>query len=132
MYVSDEVLQFLTGTNDFDRGVKGVPMKRGALVVVTLGRSGSSVYRDGSKLSQVPGFSVKVVETTGCGDCFMAATLAQLAGNSISQLAEITADQLASVMRFANAAAAIVATRVGAAEANPTLDEVEQFLARQG
>jgi fructokinase len=130
--VSDEELQFLTGTNDFDRGVKALPMKRGALVFVTLGRSGSSVYRDGSKLSQVPGFSVKVVETTGCGDCFMAATLAQLAGNSISQLAEITADQLASVMRFANAAAAIVATRVGAAEANPTLDEVEQFLARQG
>jgi sugar/nucleoside kinase (ribokinase family) len=79
-------------------------------------------------LSQVPGFSVKVVETTGCGDCFMASTLAQLAGNSIAELAEIDADRLASVMRFANAAAAIVATRVGAAEANPTRAEVEKFL----
>ena len=129
--VSDEELQFLTGTTDFDEAVKVLPMKKGALVFVTLGRAGSSVYRDGSKLSQVPGFSVKVVETTGCGDCFMAATLAQLAGKSIAQLAETTADELASVMRFANAAAAIVATRVGAADANPTRDEVEKFLSLQ-
>jgi sugar/nucleoside kinase (ribokinase family) len=32
-------------------------------------------------------------------------------------------------MRFANAAAAMVATRIGAAEANPTRQEVERFLA---
>jgi fructokinase len=126
--VSDEELQFLTGSNDFDQAIKALPLKKGALAFVTLGRAGSSVYRDGVKISQVPGFSVKVVETTGCGDCFMASTLAQLAGNSIAELAEIDADRLASVMRFANAAAAIVATRVGAAEANPTRAEVEKFL----
>jgi len=126
--VSDEELQFLTGSTDFDQAVKALPLKKGALAFVTLGRAGSSVYRDGVKVSQVPGFSVTVVETTGCGDCFMASTLAQLAGNSIADLAVIGADRLASVMRFANAAAAIVATRVGAADANPTRAEVEQFL----
>ena len=126
--VSDEELQFLTGTNDYDQAIKDLPLKKGALAFVTLGRAGSSVYRDGAKISQAPGFSVKVVETTGCGDCFMASTLSQLAGKSIAELAEIDPDQLASVMRFANAAAAIVATRVGAAEANPTRAEVEKFL----
>ena len=129
--VSDEELQFLTGSSDFDQAIKALPLKKGALAFVTLGRAGSSVYRDGVKISQVPGFSVKVVETTGCGDCFMASTLAQLAGNSIADLAEIDGDRLASLMRFANAAAAIVATRVGAAEANPTRADVEKFLQEQ-
>jgi len=59
----------------------------------------------------------------------MAAILAALAGNSIPNLAQMGADVLRSSMRFANAAAAIVATRVGAAEANPTRPEVERFLA---
>lgn len=129
--VSDEELQFMTGTEDFDTAVKRLPMKKGALVFVTLGKSGSSVYRDGNKLAETPGYPVKVVETTGCGDSFMAATLSQLAGNSIAQIAALEPDKLAAVMRFSNAAAAIVATRVGAAEANPTRAEVEAFLAER-
>jgi sugar/nucleoside kinase (ribokinase family) len=59
----------------------------------------------------------------------MSAVLALLAGKSIANLAVIGSDELVSLMHFANAAAAIVATRVGAAEANPTRQEVEQFLA---
>lgn len=127
--VSDEELEFLAGTRDFDQGVKLLPARKGALVFVTLGKHGSSVYRDGVKISGAPGFSVDVVETTGCGDSFMAAILAQLAGKSIPDLAKIPKEELESIMRFANAEAAIVATRVGAAEANPTLKEVQQFLA---
>jgi fructokinase len=129
--VSDEELQFMTGTDDFDSAVKKLPMKKGALVFVTLGKAGSSVYRDGNKLAETPGYPVKVVETTGCGDSFMAATLSQLAGNSVAQLAEVEPEKLEAVMRFSNAAAAIVATRVGAAEANPTRSEVETFLAER-
>ena len=127
--VSDEELQFMTGKEDFDDAVRALPMKKGALVFVTLGKEGSAAYRDGVKLAESPGFRVKVVETTGCGDSFMAAMLSQLAGKSAEELAEIKPEQLAAVMRFANAEAAIVATRVGAAEATPTRAEVEAFLA---
>jgi fructokinase len=127
--VSDEELQFLSGTKNSDVGVRALPAKAGALVFVTLGQEGASVYRDGIRLSHAPGFDVEAVETTGCGDCFMAAILAALAGNSIADLAQMGADTLRSRMRFANAAAAIVATRIGAAEANPTRQEVERFLA---
>ena len=80
-------------------------------------------------LQGAPGFDVKAVETTGCGDCFMAAILTALTGNSIADLAQMGADTLRSSMRFANAAAAMEATRIGAAEANPTRQEVERFLA---
>jgi fructokinase len=130
--VSDEELLFLTGTTDFDRAVKALPLKQGALVFVTLGPKGASAYRNGSKLADAAGFEVQVVETTGCGDCFMAAVLAATAGSTIDDLAQVGSNALHSVMRFANAAAAIVATRVGAAEANPRRPEVEQFLADHG
>jgi fructokinase len=127
--VSDEELLFLTGTADFHSAVRALPIRRGALVFVTLGAKGASVYRNGVKLADAAGFEVKAVETTGCGDCFMAAVLAAAAGSSIDELAEVASNALHSVMRFANAAAAIVATRVGAAEANPKRQEVEQFIA---
>jgi fructokinase len=127
--VSDEELEFMTGTRDFDQGVKLLPARKGALVFVTLGKHGSSAYRDGVRIAGAPGFSVDVVETTGCGDSFMAAILAQLAGKSLAEMAELPQRELESIMRFANAEAAIVAMRVGAAEANPTRKEIEQFLA---
>jgi fructokinase len=123
--VSDEEPHFLTGTTDFDRGARALPMKEGALVFVILGPRGASVYRNGVRLADAAGFEVRAVETTGCGDCFMAA----IAGSSIAELAQVGAEALRSVMRFANAAAAIVATRVGAAETNPSRQEVAEFLA---
>ena len=128
--VSDEELLFLTQKPDFDEAVASLPMRPGALVIVTLGKEGALVFSGGRRLVQVPGFTVEVVETTGCGDSFMAATLAQLAGRSIEEIAKLTPDELEPVARFANAAAAIVATRYGAADANPTKREVEEFLAR--
>ena len=99
-------------------GLLRVPV--GSLVVVTKGADGAAIYRDGEKLVSVPGFSVKVVETTGCGDAFMGAILAQLAGKTAKEIASMTPEQLQPIARFANAAAAIVAARYGAADANPT------------
>lgn len=127
---SDEELLFLTQKPDFDEAVASLPMRPGALVIVTVGKEGALVFSGGRRLVQVAGFSVEVIETTGCGDSFMAATLAQLAGKSIEQIAKLTPAELEPIARFANAAAAIVATRYGAAGANPTRKEVEDFLSK--
>jgi len=62
----------------------------------------------------------------------MGAVLAELAGHRVDELGELTVEQLEPVMKLANAVAAIVATRMGAAAANPTRDEVVQFLKRLG
>ena len=126
--VSDEELKFLSGSPDPAQAAATLRLKPGALLVATLGPHGAALFRDGQQLAQVPGFQVKVVETTGCGDAFMAAILAQLAGRDPQSLRQLTAAELLPIARFANAAAAIVATRYGAAEANPTRAEVEQFL----
>jgi fructokinase len=127
--VSDEELAFLTRTDDIDEGVRLLHVPVGSLVIVTLGAAGAAFYRDGEKLVSAPSFPVKVVETTGCGDSFMAAILSQLAGKTAREIASLAPEQLEPIARFANAEAAIVATRYGAADANPTKAEVEAFLA---
>jgi fructokinase len=127
--ISDEELAFLAKAKDPDEAVRSIRVPVGSLVVVTLGADGAAIYRDGERMVSVPGFSVRVVETTGCGDAFMAAILAQLAGKTAKEIASMTAAQLEPIARFANAAAAIVATRYGAADANPSRSEVDGFLA---
>jgi fructokinase len=122
-------LAFLTRVDDIDEGVRLLHVPVGSLVIVTLGANGAAFYRDGEKLVNAPSFPVKVVETTGCGDSFMAAILSQLAGKTAKEIASLTPEQLEPIARFANAEAAIVATRYGAADANPTRAEVEAFLA---
>jgi fructokinase len=130
--LSDEELFFLTGGTDPGQAVRKLRISAGALAVITLGSQGAEIYRDGERLVRIPGFSVKVIETTGCGDSFMAAVLAQLAGKTPKEIAGLSPAQLEPIARFANATAAIVATRYGAAEANPTREEVESFLAQAG
>src|SRR5258707_478718 len=130
--LSDEDLSYITGIDDPGRAIRALRVSAGGLVIITLGSQGAEIYRDSERLVSVPGFSVKVVETTGCGDSFMAATLAKLAGKTPKEIAGLWPAQLEPIARFANAAAAIVATRYGAAEANPTREEVESFLAQNG
>jgi fructokinase len=126
--VSDEELEFITQVSEPDTAVAQLKISAKSLVVVTAGKAGALLYRNGKRLLHVPGYKVQVAETTGCGDSFMAAVLAQLAGRSIDELGVMPTADLEPVMRFANAEAAIVATRFGAAAANPTRAEVEQFI----
>ena len=66
----------------------------------------------------LPAFSVNVVDTTGCGDVFHGAyTLAITRGMNAMESA-----------RFASAAAALCATKLGGRAGIPTSAELEQFL----
>jgi fructokinase len=130
--VSDEELAFLSGTKEVEKGVTTLELPARALVIVTIGKEGALLFRDGLLLCRAEGFRVQVVETTGCGDSFMGAMLAQLAGRTLEQMENLLVADLEPMLLFANAEAAIVAGRYGAAEANPTRAEVEEFLAKQG
>lgn len=87
---------------------------RNRIICVTLGRRGVLALVDGEQ-RVIPGRTVKAVDTTGAGDCFVGAVAAQLAsGKSIY-------DALA----YANSAASISVQRMGAAPSMPTAEEVE-------
>ena len=83
-------------------------------VILKLGANGA--YWNGTHF---PTYEVEVRDTTAAGDTFNGALAVALAeGRSIDQ-----------AIRFANAAAALSVTRIGAQQSIPTRAEVEKFLA---
>lgn len=94
-------------------------MARG-LVAITYGAKGAALFRDGRKLAEATPPDIVPVDTTGAGDCFVAAlTLALLEGRPKEQ-----------ALRFACAAGAAACTKAGAQTALPTRAEVEVLLSR--
>ena len=128
--MSDDDLAWITGEKDVAKGIGVLPYNKDGLVVVTEGPKGARALWRGQETS-VPGFEVDVTETTGCGDAFMAGVmhrLTLLADDASNNLVGLEAAQLEDILRFSNACAAIVATRLGAANSMPRLEEVEKFL----
>lgn len=87
-------------------------------VVITLGSRGVFVSAAG-KQQIVPAWHVDAVDTTGAGDSFNGALLCALTEGKT----------VAEAVRFANALAAVKVTHLGSAEAMPTREEVDAFLA---
>ena len=86
-------------------------------VIMTLGSRGAFVA-SGAISELVAGFIVEAVDTTAAGDTFNGALAVALAEGQ-------TLDQ---AVRFANAAAAISVTRIGAQPSAPKREEIENFL----
>lgn len=83
-------------------------------VVTTLGASGAEVETEGLRFFS-PGFAAEVVDTTGAGDCFAAACLY---GRVVEGY------DWSEALRFANRAAALSTTGLGAQSALPTAAQV--------
>ena len=89
-----------------------------AALVTTLGADGAQVETAEGRIAS-PGFTPKIVDTTGAGDCFAAACLhARLAAKL----------DWRNAIRFANCAAAMSTTGLGAQSALPTADQVAAHL----
>lgn len=91
--------------------------------VLKMGGMGSAIVEPGPdgkpKLTHVPGFKVKVVDTTAAGDSFTGALATALAEGA----------KLADAVRFANAAGALATTVLGAQSAIPTRAQIEALMA---
>ncbi len=88
-------------------------------VILKLGDQGC-FYCDGATELHAPGFAVEAIDTTAAGDTFNAALAVALAEHR----------PIPEALRFANAAAAISVTRMGAQSSAPDRSEVEALLAR--
>ena len=87
-------------------------------IVVTLGARGAFLRQADGRSSQVPGRRLQVKDTTGAGDCFVGALVAEL----------MQGRDLREAAIFANAAAGLSVTREGAADSIPQRTEVEGLL----
>ena len=86
-------------------------------VNLTLGARGAFIA-DATGSRRVPGFKVKAVDTTAAGDIFNGALAVALAEHQ----------PLDQAVRFANAAAAISVTRLGAQPSAPSRKEIAKLL----
>ena len=88
------------------------------MVILKLGEHGCFFHGAGEAY-HVPGFHVQAIDTTAAGDTFNAGLAVALAEGS----------SFPHALRFANAAAAVSVTRMGAQTSAPTRIEVDEFLA---
>jgi ribokinase len=112
----------LTGINITDKRSAGLAAEKllaqgVETVIITLGSRGAYVAAKEIR-ELVPGFSVKVVDTTGAGDVFCGALAAVLGEKS-----------LRDAVIYANAAAAMSVSKLGAQPSIPRRREIEKFLA---
>lgn len=122
--ISDNELQFVTGIEDFDDGIRCLKEKYNIkIILLTLGKNGSRAYYKNSKV-EVPAKSVNPIDTTGAGDTFCGCVLNYIIENGLDDLSK---NQLEEMLDFANTAAAIVTTRKGALKAMPKKDEILQI-----
>jgi len=126
--IADNEIEFMTGETDFDKGAAILQERYPNIKIlnVTAGAEGSYSYSCGHRVF-VPGFTLGgTIETTGAGDTFCASVLGFVLKNGV---AELTEDQLAEMLRFANAAAYLVTTKKGAIRSMPEKAQVEAILA---
>lgn len=101
----------------FVEATRSLATGKNKIICVTLGKRGVLALIDGKPLI-IPGRTVRAVDTTGAGDCFVGAVAAQLAGGK----------SIRDALAYANAAASICVQRMGAAPSMPTAAEVETIL----
>ncbi len=117
---------FLTGLDDIEEAAVRLLQAGPQIVVITRGEDGC-YFRTKHVSGYAEGFSVDVVDTTGCGDGFLAGLLHGLLESDL-KIEELSKDDLYEICRYANAVGALVATRSGAITALPDKKTVDEFI----
>ena len=133
--VSEEELLFLTGERDLAAGCSKLAAYGIDMIFVTLGEEGV-YYHTKQGSGRVAGFLCQVVDTTGAGDTFFGAAVAQILKQLHKQdlpikresLSAIQIEDLEEILRYANCAASICIERYGGIPAIPTDEEVQERL----
>lgn len=125
--ISDNEIQWFTGEEDYDAGIRILQQTyRIPLILLSMGRDGSRAYYRDSRVEAAPFLQKNTIETTGAGDTFCACVLSFVLEHGLDDLSE---QDLHEMLRFANAAAALITTRKGALRVMPTKEEVQALLA---
>ena len=97
-------------------------LSRGRLLALTMGAKGSAFCLDGG-FETVPSIDVRIADTTGAGDAFMAGLLTALGKET-----RYTDGLLRRSFRYANVCGALTATARGAIDALPSRQDVERYV----
>jgi len=124
--ISDNEIVWLTGEEDFTEGVKKIREEFDIpLILVSMGKDGSRAYYEDYYVEEKPFLMENTIETTGAGDTFCACVINYVLENG---LAGLSREKFVKMLRFANAAAALITTKKGALRVMPTVAEVEKVI----
>ena len=124
--ISDDEIEFLTGTADIDKGVEQImEQSHPTLICATMGKHGSKAYYNGKSIFCEPFLREDTIETTGAGDTFMACVLNAVLENGIDSLND---KDLLDMLEFANVASSIITTRKGALKVMPKKQEIIEVI----
>ncbi len=127
--VSEEELAMITDKETVDEGIKvmyrAYPQIK--VLLVTLGSKGAvAALPDGSS-RHFEGYQVEAVDTTGAGDAFTGAFLAEVVLHD-TDINSVTLDQLEPLIKVANAAGALTTTGKGGIDAQPSAKQIEELI----
>ncbi len=123
--ISDNEIQFITGKEDYDEGIRYLQEKyKIPVIFLTMGKEGSRAYYKDMRVERA-GFSVKAIETTGAGDTFCGCAINGLLKYGINNLTEET---LGDILTYANAGAALITLKKGAIRSMPQPSQIEEMM----
>ena len=119
--ISDEELEFLTGTADIRAALPALFTGRVQLILYTCGSAGAYAFTRAAE-GFAPCTPVRAVDTTGAGDGFIGSFLWQLhrAGVTAASLPGLSAETLTEVLRLSNAFCGVSVQAHGAIDSYPT------------
>lgn len=127
--ISDNEIQFISGKEDYDEGIKYLQDKYNIPVIfLTMGKDGSRAYYKDMRVEK-KGFTVKAIETTGAGDTFCGNAINGVLKYGIDNLTE---ERLEEILEFANAGAALITLRKGALRSMPDVEQIEELIGQRG
>ncbi len=107
---------------DVDAAIRDIMALGLEVLVVKRGSKGSSVFLKSGEVIDVPGFPVEVVNVLGAGDAFASGFI----------FGYLSGWDWYKCCRMGNACGAILVTKHGCANFNPTYDEVMAFVESKG
>jgi 5-dehydro-2-deoxygluconokinase len=107
---------------DVDAAIRGIMALGLEALVVKRGAKGSSVFLNSGEVIDVPGFPVEVVNVLGAGDAFASGFI----------YGYLKGWDWYKCCRMGNACGAILVTKPGCSNFNPTLEEALAFISEKG
>lgn len=124
--LTDEELEFLFGKLEEKTAVKKLLdiSKVAKFIFITKGEKGAVVFDRNLNCIKKPARKVKVVDTTGAGDCFIGCVIYQF----LVSKKELSFQDMDEILNFAIAGSSIVVTKKGAMNAMPKLGQIKKIL----
>lgn len=124
--ISDEELEFITGTASIDEALPVLFTGNVKLVILTKGKDGADAYTSSGCVSSVSP-AVNAIDTTGAGDGFIGSFLWKLRSSGIGKenFSDCPLPVLNECLDFANCFSAISVQRKGAIPSYPEYKEIK-------